>query len=74
MHNIIAQGVGFTNKVAALEQGDDALPRPVPEIYKNLNFKVSPEFHRTFKSWAAGHDKSMTAVLIEAFELYQASC
>ena len=39
----------------------------VPEIYKHLNFKVPPEFHREFKTWAASHDISMTALLVEAF-------
>ena len=40
---------------------------PVPEIYKHLNFKVSPEFHREFKTFAASHDISMTVLLINAF-------
>ncbi len=39
------------------------------EIYKHLNFKVPPEFHREFKTFAASHDISMTALLIEAFNI-----
>jgi len=41
---------------------------PVSEIHRNLNFKVPPEFHREFKTWAASHDISMTALLVEAFK------
>ncbi len=39
----------------------------VSEHYKHLNFKIPPEFHREFKTWAASHDISMTALLVEAF-------
>jgi hypothetical protein len=34
-----------------------------------LNFKVPPEFHRDFKTFAAQHSKKMVEVLQEAFAL-----
>ena len=34
-----------------------------------LNFKVSQEFHREFKTFAAQHSKKMVEVLQEAFAL-----
>lgn len=34
-----------------------------------LNFKVSQEFHREFKMFAAQHSKKMVEVLQEAFAL-----
>lgn len=34
-----------------------------------LNFKVSQEFHREFKTFAAQHSKKMVEVLLEAFAL-----
>ncbi|TDV89187.1 hypothetical protein BDK62_1247 [Halomonas alkaliantarctica] len=34
------------------------------------NFRVSPEFRRRLKSFAAGHDKSMVDVFTEAVEEY----
>jgi hypothetical protein len=34
-----------------------------------LNFKVPPEFHRDFKTFAAQHCKKMVEVLQEAFAL-----
>jgi hypothetical protein len=34
-----------------------------------LNFKVSREFHREFKTFAAQHSKKMVEVLQEAFAL-----
>ncbi|WP_440867877.1 hypothetical protein [Symbiopectobacterium purcellii] len=33
----------------------------------DLNFKVSPEFHRAFKIYAASNDMSMKDVLMAAF-------
>ena len=46
---------------------------PVPEIYKHLNFKVPPDFHCEFTTFAASHDISMTALLIEAFNTLRKS-
>jgi hypothetical protein len=34
-----------------------------------LNFKVSRDFHREFKTFAAQHGKSMVGILQEAFAL-----
>ncbi len=39
---------------------------PVP-----LNFKVSPEFHREFKTYAAQHDISMLELLERCFKSYK---
>ncbi|MCG8695108.1 MAG: hypothetical protein MI806_28195 [Minwuiales bacterium] len=36
---------------------------------KPLNFRVSPEFHREFKTFAATQGRSMVEVLHEAFDL-----
>ena len=36
---------------------------------KPLNFRVSPEFHREFKTFAAANERSMVEVLHEAFDL-----
>jgi hypothetical protein len=36
---------------------------------KPLNFKVSPEFHREFKAYAAVHGVSMLDLLKEGFAL-----
>ena len=38
-----------------------------PTVLKPLNFKVSGEFHRVFKTFAAQHGKKMVEVLQEAF-------
>ena len=63
---------------AHAETNGDALPlsqetsaglTTMSEIYKHLNFKVPPGFHREFKTYAASHDISMTALLIEAFNI-----
>lgn len=45
------------------------LDRPEGASLKPLNFKVSPEFHREIKTFAAVHDMSMVDVLREGFEL-----
>lgn len=39
----------------------------------DLNFKVSAEFRREFKTWAAAHDMSQKAVLEAAFDLLKKS-
>ncbi len=39
---------------------------------KPLNFKVSPEFHREFKAYAAVHGLSMVDLLREGFGLVKA--
>lgn len=39
---------------------------------KPLNFKVPPEFHREFKTFAAVHGISMVDLLREGFELAKA--
>jgi len=35
----------------------------------DLNFKVSPEFKREFKTWAVSHDLSQKETLEKAFDL-----
>ena len=59
--------------------GKGAAPSPVAVVHnlkkpesgdlKPLNFKVDPEFHRQFKSYAASHGISMLELLHEAFAL-----
>ena len=44
--------------------GDAGGPELTP-----LNFKVSREFHREFKTFAAQHGKSMVGIFQEAFAL-----
>lgn len=36
-----------------------------------LNFKVSPEFRKEFKSFATDHDLSMVGLLKAAYEMYK---
>jgi hypothetical protein len=38
-----------------------------------LNFKVSTEFHREFKTYAAQHDISMLELLQRCFDTYKES-
>jgi len=45
------------------------LKKPQSGALKPLNFKVDPEFHREFKSYAASHGVSMVDLLREGFEL-----
>ena len=45
------------------------LKKPQSGDLKPLNFKVDPEFHRKFKSYAASHGVSMVELLREGFEL-----
>ncbi|KEQ11234.1 hypothetical protein GZ77_26400 [Endozoicomonas montiporae] len=37
----------------------------------SVNFKVSPEFQREFKTFAAMHGMTMVDLLKESFELYK---
>lgn len=39
----------------------------------DLNFKVTPEFKREFKLWAASHDLKQKEVLEEAFKALKIS-
>ncbi len=48
------------------------LGRPDGAALKPLNFRVSPEFHREFKTFAATQGRSMVDVLHEAFDLVRA--
>jgi hypothetical protein len=36
-----------------------------------LNFKVSPEFRRAFRTYAAAHDLKLNALLVRCFEAYR---
>ncbi len=45
------------------------LDRAEAGTLKPLNFKVSPEFHREFKAYAAVHGVSMLDILKEGFAL-----
>ena len=41
-------------------------------LRKDLNFKVDPDFKRSFKTFATENDLSMHDLLIKIFEYYQA--
>jgi hypothetical protein len=43
------------------------LDKPEPTVLTPMNFKVPEVFHRSFKTYAAQHGKSMVEVLYEAF-------
>jgi hypothetical protein len=44
--------------------------RPPPKAaFKTISFKVPPEFHREFKTWASSHGVSMLYMLAEGFRL-----
>jgi hypothetical protein len=45
------------------------LKKPQSGELKPLNFKVDPEFHLEFKSYAASHCITMVDLLREGFEL-----
>jgi predicted HicB family RNase H-like nuclease len=72
MQNVNAHTV-TTGGASLMTQEASTQSAPVSEIYKHLNFKVPPEFHREFKTFAASHDISMTALLIEAFHTLRES-
>jgi hypothetical protein len=44
------------------------LERPDPAEMMNLNFKVTAEFKREFRMYAAAHHLSLVQVLYQAFE------
>jgi hypothetical protein len=45
------------------------LKKPQSGELKPLNFKVDPEYHREFKSYAVSHGMTMVDLLRESFEL-----
>ena len=49
------------------------LKLPVPGIYKQLAFKVTPEFHHEFMEYAVSHKMTTTELLINAFGLMRKS-
>ncbi|MEN8206572.1 MAG: hypothetical protein ABFS24_11235 [Pseudomonadota bacterium] len=50
---------------------NDAVSSSELSIYKQIRFKVTPEFYRQFTAWASSHDMSTTALLVDAFRLIQ---
>jgi len=60
--------------VSATSEKKESVP-PLPQYEKRpangkpLNFRVSLEFHREFKTYAAAHGKTMLEVLMEGFSL-----
>lgn len=66
-------------KTMSTANGKGEAPRPIAVVHnlkkpqsgdlKPLNFKVDPEFHREFKSYAASHGVSMVELLREGFDL-----
>lgn len=49
----------------------DNLNKPEPSELVPMNFKVSAEFRKKYRTLAAMHDVSMTDILKESFELYR---
>jgi len=49
------------------------LELPVPGIYKQLAFKVTPEFHYEFREYAVTHNMTTTELLVNAFGLMRKS-
>jgi hypothetical protein len=37
-----------------------------------LNFRISPEFRRSFKTYAARHDLKLNELLVRSFDAYRA--
>lgn len=56
----------------AIDKTVQNLERPEAGQLKPLNFKVTPEFHREMKTFAASHGLSMVDVLREGYELVKA--
>ena len=50
----------------------DNLERPDPGAMQNLNFKVTTDFKRDFRIYAATHNLSLVKVLYKAFEVLRA--
>jgi len=50
----------------------DNLERPDPGEMQNLNFKVTADFKRDFRIYAATHNLSLVKVLYKAFEVLRA--
>lgn len=49
------------------------LKSPLPGIYKQLAFKVTPEFHHEFREYAVSHNMTTTELLVNAFGLMRKS-
>jgi hypothetical protein len=45
--------------------------KPVKEEKKPLNFKVSSDFRREFKTYASAHDMKLSKLLVLAFESFR---
>ena len=46
--------------------------KTIPEIGQSpLNFRVSPEFRREFKTYAAAHDLKLIELLAKSFQTYR---
>lgn len=59
-----------TGLLEAIAQRAEAPPAAdnMAEPWKDLNFKVTPEFHHRFKRTAVMHNMSMKDLLVEAFD------
>ena len=60
-----APAAGAQVRSAARKQSDEANDAP-------LNFRVSPDLRRRFKTFAAQHDLKLNELLRKAFEEYEA--
>ena len=54
-----------------LEETPQNLEKPPPLATETLNFKVTAEFKREFKVYAAAHDITMIQLLEEGYRLYK---
>lgn len=55
------------------ERSSDNLTKAASNELVSINFKVSPEFHREFKTYAVQHDISMVELLQRCFDVYKES-
>lgn len=55
----------------ALEETHQNLEKTPPLETETLNFKVSAEFKREYKVYAASRDKTMIELLQESYQLYK---
>lgn len=60
----------FMTHVPTLEQTPENLTKPAETGFQDLNFKVSPDFHRLFKTTAVMRGMSMKELLEAAFNHY----
>jgi predicted HicB family RNase H-like nuclease len=70
MKAIGADLVATKARPAAPSPEPEAPARKVYVLGEPMNFRVSKEFKRAFKSAAANHDLKMNELLVEAFDVW----